>query len=118
MSPEDIHSQFHRVDWQSVMKLADQTAPRVGVLCCSQDLLCDFVQNLCPHHTIHHVVLCRGTDRYVGPSQTMQPGIAPFRRRVCIQRRMENVVVDPEWEKWEKLTYEGLRRKGVAARTC
>ena len=116
MSPEDIHSQFHRVDWQSVMKLADQTAPRVGVLCCSQDLLCDFVQKLCPHHTIHHVVLCRGTDRYVGPSQTMQPGIAPFRRRVCIQRRMENVVVDPEWEKWEKLTYKGLRRKGVAAR--
>ena len=116
MSPEDINSQFHRVDWQSVMKLADQTAPRVGILCCSQDTLCDMVQQLCPQHQIHHLVLCRGTDRYVGPSQVMQPGIAPFRRRICIQRRMETIVVDPEWEQWERLTYRGLRRKGIPAR--
>lgn len=116
MSPEEITSQFHRVDWESVMKLADQTAPRVGILCCSQDNLCDFVQQLCPKHIIHHVVLCRGTDRYVGPSQVMQPGVAPFRRRICIRRRMEDIVVDPEWEQWERLSFRGLRRKGVPAR--
>ena len=60
MSPEDITTQFHRVDWQTVMKLADQTAPRVGILRCSQDTLSDLVQQLCPQHQIHHLVLCRG----------------------------------------------------------
>ena len=116
MSPEDITTQFHRVDWQTVMKLADQTAPRVGILRCSQDTLSDLVQQLCPQHQIHHLVLCRGTDRHVGPNQVMQPGIAPFRRRICIQRKMEDIVVEPEWEQWERLTYKGLRRKGTPAR--
>ena len=116
MSPEDITTQFHRVDWQTVMTMADRTAPRVGILCCAQDTLCDLVQQLCPRHQVHHLVLCRGTDRYVGPSQVMQPGIAPFRRRICIRRRMEDIVVDPEWEQWERLTHRGLRRKGIPAR--
>ena len=116
MSPEEISSQFHRSDWQTVMKAADRVAPRVGVQCHSQDFLCDLVQQLCPHHQIHHLVVCRGTDRYVGPNQVMQPGVASFRRRICIRRRMEDIVVDPEWEQWERLTFKGLRRKGVPAR--
>ena len=116
MSPEDITTQFQRVDWQTIMKAVDQTAPRVGIQCRSQDALCDMVQQLCPKHNIHHLVICRGTDRYVGPNQVMQPGVAPFRRRVCIRRRMEDIVVDPEWEQWERLTYRGLRRQGVPAR--
>ncbi len=116
MSPEDITTQFQRVDWQSIMKAVDQTAPRVGIQCRSQDALCDMVQQLCPNHSIHHLVICRGTDRYVGPNQVMQPGVAPFRRRVCIRRRMEDIVVDPEWEQWERLTYRGLRRQGIPAR--
>ena len=116
MSPADITTQFHRVDWQSVMKAVDRSAPRVGIQCHSQNDLCDLVQQLCPQHQVHHLVVCRGTDRYVGPNQVMQPGVAPFRRRICIRRRMEDIVVDPEWEQWERLTYRGLRRKGVPAR--
>ena len=116
MSPADITTQFHRVDWQSVMKAVDRSAPRVGIQCHSQNDLCDLVQQLCPQHQVHHLVVCRGTDRYVGPNQVMQPGVAPFRRRICIRRRMEDIVVDPEREQWERLTYRGLRRKGVPAR--
>ena len=35
---------------------------------------------------------------------------------VCIRRRFEDVVVEPEWETWERLSYRQLRRKCVSAR--
>ena len=116
MSAEEINRRFTNVNWRTVMDEADRVAPRVGILIQENNDLCRQVQQLCPQHEIQHIVLCRGTDRYVGPNKPLQPGIAPFRRRICIRRRLEDVVVDPEWEQWERLTFKGLRRKGVAAR--
>ena len=46
----------------------------------------------------------------------MFPGEAPLRRMVCIRRRVGGIYVDEEWEPWERLTYEGLRRKSTSAR--
>ena len=46
----------------------------------------------------------------------MNPGSALLRERICIRRKHEDVVVDKEWEPWEKLTFKGLRRKGTPAR--
>ena len=46
----------------------------------------------------------------------MNPGSAPLRERICIRRKHEDVVVDKEWEPWEKLAFKGLRRKGTPAR--
>ena len=116
MSAEEINRRFTSVTWQTVMDEADRVAPRVGIVIQENNELCEQVQKLCPKHEIQHLVLCRGTDRYVGPNKSLQPGVAPFRRRICIRRRMEDIVVDPEWEQWERLTFKGLRRKGVAAR--
>ena len=116
MSAGEINRRFTSVTWRTVMDEADRIAPRVGVVIQENNEFCEQVQKLCPSHEIQHLVLCRGTDRYVGPNKPLQPGIAPFRRRICIRRRMEDIVVDPEWEQWERLTFKGLRRKGVAAR--
>ena len=46
----------------------------------------------------------------------MPKGVAPLRKRICIRRRHEDLNVDEEWEAWERLTFKGLRRKGVPAR--
>ena len=100
------------------MDEADRIAPRVGVLMQENIDLRNQVQQLCPQHEIQHLVLCRGTDGYVRPNKSLQPWVAPFRRRICIRRHMEDFVVDPEWEQWERLTFKGLRRKRVAARVC
>lgn len=116
MSAGEINRRFTSVTWRTVMDEADRIAPRVGIVIQEDNELCEQVQKLCPNHEIQHLVLCRGTDRYVGPNKPLQPGVAPFRRRICIRRRMEDIVVDPEWEQWERLTFKGLRRKGVAAR--
>ena len=116
MSPIEIARRFASVNWQTVMQRADQEAPRVGPLVIDSGDLIQAISQLCPEHEIKHVVLCRGTDRYSGPTRSLPPGTAPLRRRVCIRRRHEDIVVDDEWERWERLTFKGLRRKGTPAR--
>ena len=116
MSAATIAQRFQSINWQTVLKLADSVAPRVGTMVMENGPLVDQVKAMCPNHTVKHVVLCRGTDRYVGPNKTMFPGEAPLRRMVCIRRRVGGIYVDEEWEPWERLTYKGLRRKSTAAR--
>lgn len=116
LSPSEIVSRFASINWQAAMQCADKTAPRVGTLVVEEGTLFNMVQSLCPNHDISHLVLCRGTDRSVGPNKKMSPGNAPLRKFACIRRRFEDVQVDSEWEPWEKLSYNALRRKTHAAR--
>ena len=95
---------------------ADRIAPRVGNQIVDSGDMLELVQEMCPQHQVHHLVLCMGTDRYAGPARKLSPGSAPLRKRICIQRKHENLVADDEWESWERLTFKGLRRKGVPAR--
>ena len=115
-SPSEIAQMFPSVNWSIALRLADSAAPRVGLKVIESGQIIDVIQALCPQHQIQHVVLCRGTDRYIGPSKAVHPGEAPLRRRVCIRRRFEDIQVDDEWEPWERLTQKGLRRKGTPAR--
>ena len=115
-SPSEIAQMFPSVNWSTALRLADSMAPRVGLKVIETGQLIDVIQALCPRHCIQHVVLCRGTDRYIGPSKTMHPGQAPLRTRACIRRRFEDIQVDEEWEPWERLSLRGLRRKGIPAR--
>ena len=116
LSPAEIARRFEQVSWQTVMQAADKVAPRVGSQSHNDGPLVEQVQQLCPEHTIHHIILCRGTDRYQGPQREMVPGVAPLRRRICIRRTTGDIVVDPEWEIWERLPHVKLRKKGVPAR--
>ena len=116
LSPADIALRFASVNWQTVMEMTDETAPRVGPLVLENGSLFEKVQQMCPNHRVVHLVLCRGTDRYVGPTKSIPKGVAPLRKRICIRRRHEDLDVDEEWEAWERLTFKGLRRKGVPAR--
>ncbi len=112
----EIEQMFPCVNWQTVLHIADRTAPRVGIQIIDAGPLFHGVQKLCPNHDIHHLVVCRGTDRLVGPSCQIAKGKAPVRKRVCIRRRFEDIHVEDEWEPWEKLSVKALRRGGVAAR--
>ena len=118
MSPQEIENRFATssdINWQTAMQLADRSAPRVGTLVVQQGEIIDMIKTICPQHDIKHVVLCRGTDRYVGPNVHIPRGFAPLRRQVCIQRKTEVVHAD-EWEPWEHLSNRGLRKKGTSAR--
>lgn len=76
------------------MRCADQLAPRVGTHVIEQGDLMELLQKLCLHHDIRHVVLCRGTNRYVGPCKHVPKGYAPLRRQICIQRKTEEIHTD------------------------
>lgn len=119
LSPMAIEARFGSdasdINWQTVMRLADQTAPRVGTHVGDQGEIIQQIQHLCPEYLIKHLVLCRGTDRYVGPNRPMLPQTAPLRRQICIRRQTQDIHVDP-WEAWEALSKRNLRKKGVPAR--
>ena len=115
-SPMQIVLRHPNVQWLDVMKAVDVAAPRVGVVVWEQGEILEAVRTLCPNHVVRHVVVCRGTDRMLGPNTRLIPGEAPWRRMICIRRRFEDVVVEPEWENWERLSYRQLRRKSTAAR--
>ena len=104
------------VTWNHVMQAVDAIAKRVGVQVVEKGMLVDAIQSLNPDHEIKHVVICRGTDRMLGPCKPMLPGIAPVRRMVCIRRRFEDIYEEDKWEPWEKLSHRQLRRKTVSAR--
>ena len=118
MSPMAIEKQFPStcVNWQTVMHKVDQLAPRVGVKTLEDPELFLWINQLCPQHHIKKIVACRGMNRYIGPGERLEKGIAPLRRMIRIRRIHEDIDVDSEWEPWEKLSLKGLRRKCVPTR--
>ena len=89
LSPGQIADRFQCINWQTIMTEADKVAPRVGIQVIEQGPLVDQVQRMCVNHEVRHLVLCRGTDRCVGPNKSMHASEAPLRKRICIRRRLE-----------------------------
>ena len=58
MSAATIAQRFQSINWQTVLKLADSVAPRVGTMVMENGPLVDQVKAMCPNHTVKHVVLC------------------------------------------------------------
>ena len=56
--------------------------------------------NVYVQSTLFDASCCRGTDRMLGLNHPTIPGEAPWRKMVCIRRRFEDVVVEPDWEQW------------------
>eukprot|EP00435_Cladocopium_sp_Y103_P044365 s2174_g12.t1 len=116
MSTDAIEARFPSISWQSLMQLADRMARRVGTSVVESGPLIEHAQTLCPDHVIKHIVLCRGTNRHLGPNKRMMPGEAPVRKMICIRRKHEDLHVEEEWEPWERLSSRALRRQCVPAR--
>ena len=102
--------------WENITHEVDRTARRVRPPTILQGPIIEAVRLMCPDKEISHVVLRRGIDRMLGPTKVMFPGEGPQRKMVRIRRRFEDIVVEPEWEDWERLSYRQLRRKCTAAR--
>lgn len=118
MSPIAIEQQFPSmcVNWQTVMQKVDRLAPRVGTLILEDPDLISQVSQLCPQHEIKKLVACRGMNRYIGPGERLEKGIAPLRKMIRIRRIHEDIDIDSEWEPWERLSLRGLRRKCTPTR--
>ena len=102
--------------WEEIMQVVDLEAPRVGIRAITEGYPLEAVQRRCPQQVVHHLVLCRGMDRMVGPNMRITPGRAPLRRFVSIRRRFEDVVAEEQWEPWERLTARQMRRPCAPSR--
>ena len=102
--------------WEEIMQVADEDAFRVGLKIVSEGALLEAIRLKCPDQIVHHLVLCRGMDRMVGPNVRIAEGLAPLRKFACIRRRFEDVIVEDHWEPWEKLSARKMRRKCAPAR--
>lgn len=116
LSPEEIEQHFPNVNWQTVMMLADRTAPRVGKLVIEEGELLHQVQQMCPHHDVRHIVVCRGMDKHIGPCKVTPKGQAPIRKFVSLARKTNHLNVEENWEPWERLSLRALRRACVPSR--
>ena len=93
------------------MQEANRLAKRVGPSVIQSGPIIDAVAAMIPDKEVSHLVLRRGVDRMLGPLKVMHPGEGPLRKMICIRRRFEDVVIEPEWENWERMSYRRLRRK-------
>ena len=96
MSSTQIQVLTSNPSWEEIMQVVDLEAPRVGIRVITEGYLLDAVQRICPQQVVHHLVLCRGMDRMVGPNMRIAPGKAPLRRFVSIRRRFEDVVAEEQ----------------------
>lgn len=116
LSSQEIAQKFAMTTWKDVMVMADRMALRVGNTILESGELIELIQRMCPEQQVHHIVLCRGTDRHNGPLRKDPPGTCPWRKRICIRRRHEDIVAEENWENWENLSSRKLRRNGTPAR--
>ena len=114
--PSEIRLLTEDPSWDDIMKVADETAPRVGIRVLSDGPLVQAIQRKHPNHHINHLVLCRGMDRMVGPHVRLEQGQAPLRKFVCIRRRFESVEAEDQWEAWERFSARQMRRPCTPAR--
>ena len=91
-----------QVTRDEILKIADMEAPRVGPKAITEGILLRAAQQMCPQHTVHHIVLFRGD--------------APLRKFMGIRRRFEDVTIEDSWEPWEKLTARQTRRPCASSR--
>ena len=61
--------------WDEIMKAADEDAPRVGLKIVTEGALKEAIRLKCPDQIAHHLVLCRGMGRMVGPNIRIAEGV-------------------------------------------
>ena len=59
---------------------------------------------------------CRGTDRTIGPPDSLQPHDAPWRRALMIRRSDGALIAETSWEAWTSLAKTRLVRTNHACR--
>ena len=86
--------------WRDALQSALQVAPRVGNFeIDSETPLFGLVQSLIPNMSVHHVFVCRGTERFQVPAPMLPGGQFPIRHTVCLHR-FTNKIHDFGTENW------------------
>lgn len=98
--------------WTKLAEDFQKLTPRVGKKVIDDKRVIQAVQDFFPDKVIRFAVVCRGTDRALGPVRTVVAGEAPFRRCLFLHRETHEWMVEDDWERWEQLSQAQIQRKG------
>eukprot|EP00435_Cladocopium_sp_Y103_P009870 s2832_g2.t1 len=96
--------------WQSIFQGMQNLAPRVGKIEITDSQLLSQIQALLDDKVVKRVMLCRGTNRTLGPPDNLIKGEAPYRRCIFVERNTGKIKADEAWEEWEGLSKRQLIR--------
>ena len=109
---EKQNSKTPQEAWQTIFEFFQMNTPRVGKRIIDDPKVLQEIQEYCPDKIIRFAVVCRGTDRALGPVRTVATGEAPFRKCLFLHRETNEWMFEDEWENWEHLSQAMIQRKG------
>ena len=98
--------------WNKIVEEMQRITPRVGKRVIDDQRIIRSLQEYFPDKVIRFAVVCRGTDRALGPVRTVVNGEVPFRKCLFLHRETNEWMVEDEWEKWDQLSQAQIQRKG------
>ena len=102
--------------WKVIVDKVDHLTPRVGKKVIRDNEIINCFQELLPDKEVQFAIVCRGTDRALGPGKDVVLGEAPFRRCVFKHRTTDAIMIEESWELWEQLSQARIQRKGHPCR--
>lgn len=96
--------------WEKIFQKINSLTPRVGKKIIKDSEVISWLTEVWPEKDPQFIVVCRGTDRSLGPNQVCQKGEAPFRRSAFIHRATGNIMTEDNWEFWENLSQRQIIR--------
>ena len=98
--------------WSEIVRYFQENTPRVGKKIIDDPKILQELQGYFSDKTIRFVVVCRGTDRALGPVRTVVKGEVPYRKCLFLHRETNERMIEDEWETWEQLSQAKIQRKG------
>lgn len=96
--------------WSQIFRLVQAQTPRVGKKIIKDESLLQMIGDIWCHKQIQFIVVCRGTDRALGPNCQIAEGEAPFRRCAFVHRATGEINVEDHWERWDQLSQRQINR--------
>ena len=96
--------------WEKIFQKINGLTPRVGKRMINDSEILQWLGEVWPEKDVQFVIVCRGTDRALGPIQACAKGEAPYRRSAFIHRSTGNIMTEDNWEFWETLSQRQISR--------
>ena len=96
--------------WSQIFRLVQAQTPRVGKKIIKDESFLQMIGDIWCDKQIQFIVVCRGTDRALGPNCQISEGEAPFRRCAFVHRATGDINVEDHWERWDQLSQRQINR--------
>ena len=91
-------------------RISKRFSPRVGKVEVQESHIISQVQALMEDKKIRRIIVCRGTNRTIGPPSDLTHGEVPYRRNIFTERNAGKNKANETWESWEDLSKRRLIR--------